>query len=213
MHTALGEVLDAGRGQVIVGSQLTPPTSLVAELVCTAVLSVVRSRMLAERDEPLIDLAPSMMDGIIEPYFGAGAEIADRLRDPLLPKRVASEAKILPLRAHPRVLLALRVIGANAGVSTRGVEQQVTAERQRGSELSQVLKPLEQRGVIENTRPVGVTHEANAWRLTAYGQRALELLGIDAGVTHARQAHTESHLRHPSGASRSPVGQVHRRAA
>ncbi len=46
VHVALGEVLDAGRGSVIVGAELTPSTALIAELLVTAVLSVIRSRLL-----------------------------------------------------------------------------------------------------------------------------------------------------------------------
>ena len=75
--------MDAGRGQVIVGSQLTPPTTLIAELLSTAVLSVIRARMLAADPEPLTALAPSLMEFIVEPYLGAGAASADRAQGPV----------------------------------------------------------------------------------------------------------------------------------
>jgi len=157
---------------------LTPPTELVAELLCTAVVSVIRARMLAEQHPgPLVELLPALMEHIVEPYLGAGAEISDLIHDPSLPARAPGEAKVLPLRAHPRVLLALGVIAANPGASTRRVELEVKAQRQRGGELSQVLHPLEQRGLIENSRSIGTAPEANAWRLTAYGRRALEVSG------------------------------------
>ncbi len=180
VHAALGEVLNAGRGQVIVGSQLTPPTSLVAELLCSAVLSVVRSRMLAAAAAPLVELTPSLMEHVVEPYVGAGAEIADRNADPSLPPRASTEARILPLRAHPRVLLALHMIAANPGGSSRRVELETRARRQRGGELSQVLNTLEQRGLIENRALLGTIPEAKAWHLTAYGRRALELVSDNA---------------------------------
>ncbi len=172
---ALGEVLGAARGQVIVGSQLTPPTGLVAELLCSAVLSVVRARLLAADDtRALTALAPSLMEHVLEPYLAAGAAIADRLADPALPPRAPTEARILPLRAHPRVLLALQVIAASPGLSTRAVEQQLRSRRRGGGELSQVLNPLERRGLIEDTH---AGHgQRKAWRLTAYGHRALVLL-------------------------------------
>ena len=179
-------MLLAGRGQVIVGSQLTPPTSLVAELLCSAVLSVVRARMPGPQSGPLIELAPSLMEHVLEPYLGAAAEIADRIADPSLPERAPSEARILPLRAHPRVLLALQVIAAHPGISTRRVELEVKAQRQSGGEFSQVLNPLEQRGLIENTRTAVGMGQANAWRVTAYGRRALELV---EGCSAARDPH------------------------
>jgi len=177
VHVALADVLSAGRGQVIVGSELTPPTTLIAELLSEAVVSVVRSRMLAADPDPLIKLAPSLMQHVVEPYLGAGAEIADRISDPSLPPRTPKEAQILPVRAHPRVLGALRVIAETPGSSTRKVELELRAARHRGGELSQVLKPLLRRGLIENTRAGAVAHAGNAWRITAYGRRALELLG------------------------------------
>ncbi len=177
VHAALAEVLDAGRGQVIVGTQLTPPTSLIAELLCTAALSVIRARMLrSHAGGSLAELAPPLMEHIVEPYLGAGAEIADRISDPSLPARAPGEAKILPLRAHPRALLALRIIATAPGLSTRQVELQLRAKRQRGGELSQLLNPLEQRGLIEDTRSDAVANKARAWRLTLYGRRAVELL-------------------------------------
>lgn len=177
VRASLGEVLDAGRGQVIVGSQLTPPTSLIAELLSTAVLSLIRARMLAADPGPLTDLAPSLMDFVVEPYLGAGAASADRMRDPSLPAPALAEARILPIRAHPRVLRALRVIASTPGVSNRDVEAAVSAKDTRGREIWQVLKPLQQRGLIENTRPGGAPGDPNAWRLTAYGRRTLELVG------------------------------------
>ncbi len=183
VQTALGEVLSAGRGQVIIGSQLTPPISLIAELLSDAVVSVIRSRLLRAGAAPLIDLAPSLMEHVVDPYLGAGAEIADRVADPSLPERAPTEAKILPSRAHPRVLLALRVIAANPGASTRRVELEVKKQRQRGGELSQVLNALEQRGMIENTPAAEVKGIANAWRLTSYGRRALPLLGEGSAVS------------------------------
>ncbi len=188
MHAALEEVLNAGRGQVIVGSQLTPPTGQIAELLSSAFLSVVRSRMLAGAQGRLVDLAPALMEHVVEPYLGAGAELADRVRDPSLPARAPTEARILPLRAHPRVLLALRVIAANPGLSTRRVELELRAQRQRGGELSQVLNPLEQRGLIESTGAAGLPSQPHAWRLTTYGRRALDLLSDSCdGIPAPRQ--------------------------
>ena len=182
-QSVLGEVLDAGRGQVIVGSQLTPPTSLIAELLCTALLSVIRPRILVRDGRPLVELAPSLMEHVVEPYLGAGAQIADRSHDPSLPPLASREARILPVRAHPRVLLALRVIAASPGLTTRKVELELRERRQRGGELSQVLNPLRQRGLIENGRAAAESREGNAWTLTRYGHRALELLNDSIGDT------------------------------
>ncbi len=127
MQGALGEVLDAARGQVIVGSQLAPPASVLAELLACAVVSVIRARMLTGDGVPLVGLAPSLMEHVIEPYLAAGAQLADHARDPGRPARAAGEATVLPLRAHPRVILTLRVIAATPGLSSRQVCERVNS--------------------------------------------------------------------------------------
>ncbi len=184
VHEALGAVLNAGRGQVIVGSQLMPPTSLIAELLSCAVLSVIRARMLAGDRAPLVELAPSLMEFIVEPYLGAGAERADQASAPMRVVRVPREARVLPVRAHPRIVHVLRVIAATPGLSSRDIELAVSAKDTRGRRISEVLKPLRQRGLIENARVGQLPRHTNAWHLTSYGQRALELVGCSARSGH-----------------------------
>ena len=140
LQAALGEVLDAARGQVIVGSRLAPPTSVIADLLACAVVSVIRARMLTGDDVPLAGLAPSLMEHVIEPYLAAGAQLADQARDPGRPARAAGEATVLPLRAHPRVILTLRVIAATPGLSSRQVSERVNTEGDR-HDISEPVHP------------------------------------------------------------------------
>ncbi len=175
LQDALAEVLDAARGQVIVGSQLAPSAGTLAELLASAVVSVIRTRMLTGDAVPLVGLAPSLMEHVIEPYLAAGAQLADHARDPALPAPRLREATVLPLRAHPRVLLTLRVVAATPGLSSRQVRERVNADGDR-HDISELFTLLEQRGLIETTRVGRGGRDRTAWRLTSYGNRALELL-------------------------------------
>ncbi len=118
VHVALGEVLDAGRGSVIVGAELTPSTALIAELLVTAVLSVIRSRLLKADGGRLVVLLPSLMSFIVEPYLGRGAAGADLASDPSAAMQAPAEAKVVPIRAHPRVMRVLDLIASAPGCST-----------------------------------------------------------------------------------------------
>ena len=181
IHAALSELLNAGRGTVIVGAELTPSTTLIAELVVTAVLSVIRSRMLNEPGRPLVALAPSLMTFIVEPYLGRGAANAELLRsDAAGGVRVSLEAKVLPVRAHPRIMGVLRLIASSPGLSSRDIELALSGKDARGSDISDVLKRLQQRGLIESTRRL--RNEPNAWVLTPYGGRVLELMTASFGA-------------------------------
>ncbi len=175
LHDGLAEVLDAARGQVIVGSRLAPPTGVIAELLACAAVSVIRARMLAGDGVPLLGLAPSLMEHVIEPYLAAGAQIADQVRDPARPAPVSREATVLPLRAHPRTILTLRVIAETPGLSSRQVSERVNSRGNR-HDISELFNLLERRGLIEHTRPGRGARDRTAWRPTLYGRRALELL-------------------------------------
>lgn len=173
MQEALGEVLDAGRGEVIVGANVSPPTILIAELVTGAVLSVIRARMLNTQSGPLVDLAPLLMTNILEPYLGRGAEKADAARGLAADVSEVSEAKVVPIRPHARVMAVLSLVASQPRLTNREVASTVGMKDRR--QASPLLARLEQRGLIENANPGGRPH-ANAWLLTPYGRRVLEVL-------------------------------------
>ena len=189
VHATLLEVLDAGRGAVIVGAELTPSTTLIAELLVTAVLSLIRSQLLRSDGERLIGLAPSLMSFIVEPYLGRGATNADAAKDPSGAAHVPQEAKVVPIRAHPRILQVLRVIASTPGCSSREIEITVSAKDTRGKDISDALKRLRQRGLIENARVGRIPRECNAWLLTPYGRRILDLITESSGDTRLRAEH------------------------
>ncbi len=195
VQDALAEVLDAARGQVIIGSQIAPPTSVIAELLSCAVVSVIRTRMLPGDGVPLAGLASPLMEHVIEPYLTAGAQLADHARDPGRPAPPAGEAAVLPLRAHPRVILTLRVIASTPGLSSRQVGQRVNTGGKR-HDISDLFTLLEQRGLIENTRLGRGARDRTAWRLTLYGRRAPELLA-DAPPDTRRDEQRNRRQRRP----------------
>jgi hypothetical protein len=142
--------------------------------------------MLKGEDSPLVALAPSLMSFIVEPYLGQGAANADLAKNPGA-VRAPLEAKVVPIRAHPRIMLALRVIASAPGSSSREIEIAVSAKDTRGKDTSDVLKRLRQRGLIENARVGRVVRESNAWLLTPYGRRVLEVITDSFGAARLRE--------------------------
>ncbi len=198
VHVALAEVLDAGRGEVVVGGELTPPSGLIAELLVMAVLSLVRTRLLRQPRAPLADLVPSLMRFVVEPYVGAGAANADLARSQPGVRR-PSQAEVVPIRPHPRVIRALKVISSTPGLSSHDIELAEYGEHRAGKRISEVLKRLEQRGVIESARRA--RNHPNAWLLTPYGRRVLELNSqrsdapLTGGARDAAQTRPSRRLR------------------
>ncbi len=199
VHQALGEVLDAGRGEVIVGARVTPSTSLIAELAVGAVLSVIRARVLNRDGGSLVVLAPSLMSNIVEPYLGRGAEKADVASGVAAEATWLSEAKVVPIRPHARVMAVLRLIASQPRLTNREIASAVEMKDRR--QASPLLARLEKRGLIENARP-GATPHPNAWLLTPYGRRVLEVLSD--GYAQARGVEEREGL--PGRASRRQAG-------
>ncbi len=133
MHAALAEVLDAGRGEVGRGRELTPPTALIAELLVMAVLSLIRSRMLGGDGSPLVDLAPSLMRFVVEPYLGAGAANADAREGPAGRCAAPSQAEVVPIRPHPRVMRIAERDRLDPGLSSREIELAVSGKDRAAS--------------------------------------------------------------------------------
>jgi hypothetical protein len=184
VHRALAEVLEAGRGEVIVGADLAPPTELIAELVTLAVFSVVRARMLRGRGTPLVELAPALMRFIVVPYLGRGAAKADLVGN--AEAESESRAVVVPIRPHHRTMLALHVIVSTPGLSDREVATAVGINPEGGFR-SELLRPLKQRGLIENASRGRARREPNAWLMTPYGHRVLEVIADTFAAAHRRE--------------------------
>jgi hypothetical protein len=184
VHRALGEVFREGRGEVIVGADLAPPTELIAELVTLAVFSVVRAQMLRGRRTPLVESASALMRFIVVPYLGRGAAKADLVGSPMAASE--SRAVVVPIRPHHRTMLALHVIVSTPRLSDREVATAVGINPEGGFR-SELLRPLRQRGLIENASRGRAPREPNAWLLTLYGHRVLEVIADTFAAAHRRE--------------------------
>jgi hypothetical protein len=185
VHQALGEVLREGRGEVIVGAELAPPTELIAELVTLAVFSVIRGRMLKGQRRPLVELAPVLMRFIVVPYLGRGAVKADLAGTPEVDS--GSRAVVVPIRPHPRTMLALELIVSRPRLSDCELAAALGVNPE-GCFRSELLRPLEQRGLIENASPCRAPREPKAWLLTPYGHRVLEVIADSFAAAYRREA-------------------------
>jgi hypothetical protein len=188
VQEALGEVLNQARAEVIVGSVLMPSPALLAELLVGAVHSVIRSRMLKGEGRALVELAPSLMSFIVEPYLGRGAVKADLAGKRAPVETALSRPDVVPIRPAPRTIQALLMIASEPYLSDREIATTVGISTAKGNHLK-FFRRLEQRGVIENAahaKPAGDPNawlsdldkgrgEPNAWLLTPYGRRVLEL--------------------------------------
>jgi hypothetical protein len=213
VHRALGEVLREGRGEVIVGADLAPPTELIAELVTLAVFSIIRERMLRGPRRPLVELAPALMRFIVTPYLGGGAAKANLLGGP--EAKSESRALVVPIRPHPRTMLALRVIVSTPGVSDCEVATAVGIDPD-GGYRSELVRPLKQRGLIENASPGRAPREPNAWVMTPYGHRVLEVIAQTFAAAHRREEAEGALGRatsRPAAVSPWQLGDIGRRAA
>jgi DNA-binding MarR family transcriptional regulator len=177
VHSALGVVLEEGRGEVIVGADINPSTALIAELVTLGALSLIRMSMLRQPNTPLVELAPLLMSSIVVPYLGRGAAKADR-RASVDPAAAAeseapARAAVVPIRPQPHALLVLRLLASTPLSSNREIGLTTGMD---SKQISKAVRLFEQRGLIENARSGLAPREPNAWLLTPYGDRILELI-------------------------------------
>jgi DNA-binding MarR family transcriptional regulator len=163
-----------------------PSGELTAELVVGGVFSGLRAHLLKGPNEPFVELAPSLIAFIEAPYQAAG------LLSETIGKGVdATDAggQRMPLRTTYRTTRVLHAIGETAGLSNR--ETADAAGLVDEGQTSKLLRRLERRGLIENTGMGQTYGGANAWSLTAYGQRVLDAtrhsLAPGAGAVRGRR--------------------------
>ncbi len=174
-HEALAPVLEEAREHVIIGAEVKPSTSLMAELIALGFLSLIRAHMLKADGKPLGELAPKLSSEIIAPYLSQAAEKLDNACAPALDNPSAQRANMVPLRPHPRTVLALKAIASAPGLGSRQVGRAVGIEDNSGH-ISGLLRRFEQRGLIENASSRQAGSAQRAWFLTPYGQRILRIL-------------------------------------
>jgi DNA-binding MarR family transcriptional regulator len=212
VHSALGVVLEEGRGEVIVGADVNPSTALIVELVTLGALSLVRASMLRRPNTPLVDLAGLLMSAIVVPYLSGGAAKADRRGCVDCAARGASEvparAAVVPIRPQPHTLLVLRALASTPFSSNPELADAVGMD---SKQVSKALRLFEQRGLIENARSGLEPREPNAWLLTPYGHRVLGLI-TDSFVAAGRKEHDGLPKRAPRRLARRSGAQGARQA-
>jgi hypothetical protein len=212
VQRALDVVLEEGRGEVIVGADINPPTALIAELVTLGGLSLIRMSMLRQPNTPLVDLAALLMSSIVVPYLSGGAAKADLRAEADLAAAAVSEvparAAVVPIRPQPHTLLALNVLASAPFLSTPELAAAVGLD---SKQASKALRLFEQRGLIENASSGLEPREPNAWLLTPYGHRVLALI-TDSFAAAGRKEHDGLPKRAPRRHARRSGAQGTRQA-
>ena len=147
-----------------------PWSELTAELVVGGVVAVLRKRIREESDNPFVELAPSLMAFIMAQHPGANANL--NAEHTTAANGAESQLQRLPVRVTYRTTRVLDAVGESPGLSNRDIAE--AAGLADEGQTSRLLRRLEERGLVQN---VGLGHTyggANAWLLTAYGERVRE---------------------------------------
>ena len=96
-----------------------------------------------------------------------------------------TRAAVVPIRPQPHTLLALNVL-ASAPFSSN--PELAAAVGMDSKQVSKALRLFEQRGLIENARSGLAPREPNAWLLTLYGHRILELIAQSFAAAGRRES-------------------------
>jgi AcrR family transcriptional regulator/predicted transcriptional regulator len=205
----LSEIVDQGRGEArntkgkaSSSSASTSASSLTAEGVVGAVLSVIHARLSAQGksvasangsrgrgpSRPLIALLNPLMGVIVLPYLGQDAA-AEELTRPV-PRKTRKRSKSsraqhtsrsehllegLDMRLTYRTLRVISGVATQPGASNRQVADAAGIHDQ--GQISKLLGRLERLGLVENSGEGQTKGEPNAWTLTTRGtqiQRTIE---------------------------------------
>lgn len=175
VRQALPEVLEESRSGLVVGRQLRPSATLIAELVVLGVLSLLRTRILRPQHGSLGELEDHLMLYVVEPYLARGAMRSDREAKPPAGRHAGLIVEQVPFRPHPRILLMLQSIASEPRMTSSQVAQAVRSDETR-HDVSDLFKPLERRGLIEDVNAHKAVGTTRAWVLTTYGCRVLDAM-------------------------------------
>jgi AcrR family transcriptional regulator len=170
----------AARGRSSRASDGLPP--LTAEGIVGGVLSVLHSRLLDEKPEPLVALTCPLMSMIAMPYLGPTAARKELARpSPPSPRRSAAAGRDplreLRMRLTYRTIRVLMTVASQPGGSNRQVADgsEITDQGQ----ISKLLARLHGLGLIENTGAGSVRGAPNSWVLTDKGWQVQGALARD----------------------------------
>ncbi len=181
-------IVDEGREQGAKAAQATP---LTAEGLVGAALSILYTRLLRARREPLTDLLGELMGLIVLPYLGSSAAKREQARS--APALLAGHGRDggrgehsagdplagISMRLTYRTMRVLECVAAEPGASNRQLG--VLADVPDQGQISKLLARLERLGLLVNTRAAGAKGEANVWQLTAQGLQVTQTIGLDTG--------------------------------
>jgi hypothetical protein len=149
-----------------------PWADVTGELLVGGIVAVLRARIEQGTQEPFVELAPSLMAFILAHQAGSSVnlnrgEIANA-NDP------DSESRLqrMPVRVTYRTTRVLKAIGDSPGLSNRDIAE--AAGLADEGQTSRLLRRLEQRNLVQNVGLGQAYGGANAWLLTAYGERVLD---------------------------------------
>jgi AcrR family transcriptional regulator/DNA-binding MarR family transcriptional regulator len=180
----LAQLLDEGRRE---SSRETRCTTLTAEGLVGAALTIVHARLLRETRRPLTDLAGELTSMIVLPYLGAAAARREQARPPRATSREPSPPppripgardplQDVPMRLTYRTARVLECIADRPQASNRVVAEHAGISDQ--GQVSKLLSRLERLGLVANS---GVGHakgEPNAWSLTPLGHQVAQRLRV-----------------------------------
>jgi AcrR family transcriptional regulator len=184
----LAAIVDEGRGESAKAAHVTP---LTAEGLVGAALTIVYTRLLRERREPLTALLGELMGLIVLPYLGPAAAKREQARPAPAPRPGAPEPAArderfagdpfagISMRLTYRTMMVLECVAAEPGASNRQVG--VLAGVADQGQISKLLARLERLGLLVNTGKARPKGEANAWELTAQGLQMTHTIGLNAG--------------------------------
>jgi AcrR family transcriptional regulator len=166
------------------------PSSLVAEGLAGAALSILYTRLLNGEREPLSDLLGELMSMIVLPYLGPAAASRQRRMTRTFssgrehPAGLRSPAGLadvslvrdpladIPMRLTYRTALVLEVLAECPGVSNRVVAERAGISDQ--GQVSKLLARLERLGLLANTGAGQPSGAPNAWTLTPTGVQIIQ---------------------------------------
>jgi AcrR family transcriptional regulator/DNA-binding MarR family transcriptional regulator len=165
--------------------------SLTAEGLVGAALSILYTRLLRERREPLTDLLGELMGLIVLPYLGSTAATREQSRPAPGHLRKPSENSDERLAADPlkgisirltyRTMRVLECVASEPGASNRRLSLLAGVPDQ--GQMSKLLSRLERLGLLANVRDYDVRGEANVWQLTPQGLQVTQTIGLAAGAS------------------------------
>ncbi len=176
----LGVLLDRQPSTRAGGFDVSP---LTAESTIGGVIGVIHTRLVSERQEPLLSLAGPLMAMIVLPYMGPGAARKELATAPPATGRQlgveqrssngsgADLFKDLRIRLTFRTVRVLDTIASRPQASNREIGQLAGVHDQ--GQMSKLLHRLEKASLIENHGEGQVRGERNSWHLTPRGQSLL----------------------------------------